>query len=163
MKNWLSLLILVSFIRLQFVCCCGSIEHGMLERSVAVSGDECCQPKGVSRCCCGCDAAEKNAYQVLESSASLSIGTRNWPESSPSCECPLCKKGHSHLLHLFTAQHLRIASQAELRLDSLVLKNSLPSDILPDVKRLDSPRIANREIDATSGVSILYQLGRVLI
>ncbi len=58
MNRWISYLLLVSMVRLQLVCCCGSIAHLELGfASNAVEGHTCCDC-AVSEECTPCDTEE---------------------------------------------------------------------------------------------------------
>lgn len=169
MKNWVSLLILVSFVRLQFICCCGPIAHGIVEPTIVgiVSADsECCVTIVEPKCRCNQHAAEKPSAQALSSSQNSSHATPSWvgsAEAADGCECKLCKHRLAHLPHLFLAQRVRVASQSQLPLELFVVTHAWPSASLAELKRLDRSHRADPEAEAKSGVGILYQLGRLLI
>jgi hypothetical protein len=116
-KNWLSFLVLVTFIRLQFVCCCGSIDHVHLESQPCLPHVACCPAESEHKCDCSHHHAKPDSGERI---GTLQI------ESKSSCGCQLCDQEHSHVPHLFAAEHLRIVSSPNVTFESLVAQQALP-------------------------------------
>lgn len=179
MKNWVCVFVLVAFVRLQFVCCCGSIEHGVTHSTDTNCCVEQCPPSGSclpqDQCLpkvdhgCSCQhhssrglTAVINVEAVAPQIqfAEFQSTESGWIGSKSDCDCQRCK-GCSHLPHLH-ASYLRMASSQEFDGKSLARKSasSLAGWSVP-------PRagafIAARTIQVENGVSILCQLGRLLI
>lgn len=156
MKNWLTFLVLMSFIRLQFVCCCGPIDHGHMESQPCTSAIAC---SALVENKCPCDHHTNTEFSktaTARSEASARI------ESQSMCECQICNQDHSHQPHLFAAEHLKIASSPSLSFESLVAQSSLPVEVASSDLRC-SPRVWVSEKCLHNGISILCEFGRLRI
>ena len=165
MKNWVCTLLLVSFVRLQFVCCCGTIEHGVASVPVECCADQSCSTPVASPCACKHNAADGEAASQrhctqVERTKQTQPSVVGSIASKSECGCQLCRQG-SHLPHLFVSQHLRIASQQEFGA-WLVVKNAASfTDTTPEPR---AAVLATTElVTLDGGVSILCRLGRLLI
>ncbi len=161
MKNWLCILVLVSFIRLQFVCC-GSVEHWETHRCTCHTSAEPAKVKSVCHCC---DLeAEQQASSSTDSARPNAVERI---EASTACDCQYCTQDHSHLPHLFAARHLlaaqlRSVSSPRENIESLVAQQALPIIAVASSECNLRPRF-DRLNCLYKDVSILCQFGQLRI
>ena len=149
MKNWLSILVLVSFVRLQFVCCCGSIDPGNLASKPCVSQAASCPVEVKHKCECSHHHAKAVNIERIDAKS--------------SCTCQLCNQEHSHVPHLFASEHLQIVSNPNIRFESPVDQQALLSIANP----LSDFGYARASWDCVkclhNGIPILYEFGHLRI
>ena len=117
MKNWLHFLVLFAFVRLQFVCCCGSVDHVHLESQPYAVQAACCLAQVEHKCKCGHQHAQPNStYQI---------------ELKSACGCQFCNQDDSHLPHL-ASEHLQILSSQKVRFVAMDVQQSLPIVVVAD-------------------------------
>lgn len=149
LKNWLTLLVLVAFIRLQFICCCGAIHHAQFESQPCISQSASFQAEVKQNCGCShhhTDHAEPTLAKQAES----------------ACGCQFCDHDHSHLPHLAT-EHLRIVPSPNVDSASLVTLQSLPIVALSSSDRDHSQTSRPSEKCLHNGISILCKFGHLRI
>ena len=160
MKNWLHFLVLFAFVRLQFVCCCGSIDHENLESQPSISQTAGCPAEMVSKCKCNHHA--KSDCHAKSVGLAKPVGTERI-ELKSACECLFCNQGHSHLPHFFAAEHLRIASSPKVGFESLVERQSLPTLVIAtcDCRSASFGSVCDK--CGQNGISILCEFGHLRI
>ena len=146
MKNWLTFLVLVTFIRLHFVCCCGSIDHGYSESQPCISQAACCP--AVVKCECS------HQHSNLESTKPS--------EAQSACGCQCCNQEHSHLPHLAT-EHLRIVPSPNVNFASLVVQHLFPIAAVENFDYCHSRSCWLSENCFQNGISILCKFGHLRI
>lgn len=149
LKNWLTLLVLVAFIRLQFVCCCGSIDHGILESQPSTFSEAACCPTVVKHGC-GCKHHETNQNIAKQT------------ETKSACRCTLCNQDHSHTPHLAT-EHLRAVPSPNVNYASLVVQQAMPAVPVASADHRSSRTFWLSEKSLHCGISILCQFGHLRI
>ncbi len=148
LKNWLSLLVLVAFVRLQFVCCCGSIDHGHFESLPCISQTESNPAEVKSQCTC--------SHHL-----SKSKGTER-TRANLECGCQLCNHDHSHPPHLAT-EHLQLVSTPNVNLMSLVVDQSSPIFAVAGSNCGQSQSLLCNEKCLHNSISILCKFGHLRI
>lgn len=148
MKNWLTFLVFVAFIRLQFVCCCGSVEHGNLESQLSVGQAVCCPAEMKCQC-------ESSHHHSKPESTKQS-------EAKSACGCQSCNQDHSHLPHL-AAEHLRIVPSPNVNFASLVVQHWLPFAVVASSNYRHSRSCWLSEKCLYNGISILCKFGHLRI
>ncbi len=145
LKNWLTFLVLVAFIRLQF-CCCGSIDHGNFELLTSASPSVSCPAE--AKCQCSFQHAKPK--------------TEKQAESKSVCGRQLCNHDHSHVPHLAT-EHVLIVSSPNVNLASLIVQQSLPIAALASSNDSQSRSSGRNEKCLHKGISILCEFGHLRI
>lgn len=171
MRTWLSLIVLVAFIRLQFVCCCGSFDHAHFE-----SQPEVAQSAGEQ------SAGEQSAAELSPVAQNCECKHHNSPPSRPelanetdwkqsdskqadlkaACGCQLCEHDDSHAPHLAT-EHLRILPTPNVNFASLVEQRSMPFVVTFGSDDGCDWRYQPHKKCLHSGISILCQFGHLRI
>ena len=148
MKNWLSFLVLASFIRLQFVCCCGSVDHVHTESQPYAVQAACCLAQVEHKCECGHQHTQPNSAGQIEVKS--------------ACGCQICNQDNSHLPHL-AAEHLRIVSSPKVRFEAMVVQQSLPIVVVADSDARHSWSSHVCEKCMQNDISILCRFGHLRI
>ena len=148
MKNWLCILVLVSFIRLQFVCCCGAIDLGYLELPACVSPGKNCPAAVERKCECSHPQARQASTERIE--------------AKTACGCQFCDQDNSHAPHLAT-EHLKTVSSPKGPFESLVAQQSLPIIVGATADFRHSRSAGVSEKCLYNRISILCQFGHLRI
>lgn len=143
MKNWISIVLLFSFLRLQVVCCCGSVVHcdtgcGLANpatRVVCRHIDESCKPisaKSVSlseiartsnkpKCSCAKNHAKR---APIASTIETVVKRGSICRLNPICECEhrSCDENGHH--HLYWLSHGNVVPQSKIGLNHSVVRQS---------------------------------------
>jgi hypothetical protein len=163
-KNWICFLVLASFIRLQFLCCCGPIGHA-LENESPRNLQAACAPAKIETGCHKCCQHAVDAEPAGQNPSSQSpFGeTAEQIEADTVCTCQLCNPDDPHQPHLYAAQHLRITSSPKFGVDSLVVNQSHPVTLAAGSLAEEGQLSAAREVSPSHCVSILCQFGHLRI
>lgn len=129
MKDWVSIALLFSFLRLQLVCCCGSVGHFVAsERHAAASLVACCSHETKKDCghsktscesrehSCDCAGRDNPAGVPIEIEADISSAGSVVPV------CPCCGRSgseHHHPHHLYWLTHGNIVPSSKVALKNL--------------------------------------------
>ncbi len=164
MNRWVSYLLLISIVRLQFVCCCGSIVHLKLgyDASTVEQHSHCDSPvnRHSSNCCSGQSSSRSAGHKELPSVPDLCV--------EPCHDGSGCDHGqdgpHQHHLHVLHAAMMPSTPQQSI--DRVVLSTLDPFvDTTVVVVSRQSPVLsfATWHLQFFSNISILTLFGQLRI
>jgi len=161
LRNWLSLIVLVAFIRLQFVCCCGSFDHALFESQPEVAQSAAALCSVAQNCECKHHNSSPSRPELANENDSKQRNSKQ-VDSKAACGCQLCEHDDSHAPHLAT-DHLRILPTPTLNFASLVELRSMPLTVTCGSDDGCDWRYQLHEKCLHSGISILCQFGHLRI
>jgi hypothetical protein len=155
--------VLVAFIRLQFVCCCGSFDHAHFESQPEVAQSVAEQSAAAqSSVAQNCECKHHNSPPKVSNQANSTQANSTQADSKAACGCQLCEHDDSHAPHLAT-EHLRILPTPNVNFASLVEQRSMPLAVTFGSDDGCDWRYQLHEKCLHSGISILCQFGHLRI
>lgn len=175
MYRWVSYVLLISLLRLQFVCCCGSLVHlDLIKFTDPQTSHSCCVSESKD---CG-DADEHCHHEealvcavAINDLDELSLDSvSDHEDQSLDDKChesieykSLANRNDSHRHHLHVLHSAKVHSNSKVTLDSLVVTRSLLPETFDGTSEEPVSRGHTAETFTKSGRSILVRLGQLRI
>lgn len=133
MHSLITNLLIFSIIRLQFVCCCGSVVPlGMMNEGVR-ERVECCKANVVCEHTDCCEHRAERSHQHDGQLLAQSDSVQSESTSHDACStnpdyCDCCRDcDHEHQHHLHKLYFAKISTNTKVSLDMLVVSRAIPS------------------------------------
>jgi hypothetical protein len=166
MGRWFTYILLLSFIRLQFVCCCGSFLHcNGLNADSAAEQHACCEGESSA-----CHRMTKDNHEDHDADAASELHACDLASVEvcfhPTLKCNCCtqedsRRSHRHHLHSLESSLVYLSSKVSP--ESLVVIFAMPIGHVWDIREPTNLRFLAAHSPLVPRKSILARLGQLRI